>query len=159
MKSNPEVAVGKDRVEVCLYLVNATVLVGNIFLYPDHGAGIFLWKRVLDFFNDPAPYFPFERGDGEIVFVGRGGVMRATIRSPEVNRESPTLYFGEQRIVRVVLSDGTAIEGTFFIDLPPPRTRISDYLSKPETFFHLMREGEDEILHKSHVPEVYPLEE
>lgn len=157
MDSRSSLYVGKDQVALTLQLRGGTVLDGHVFLYPQEGPGVFLWTRLLAFLNEPSPYFPFQARDGGIVLVTRTSVMRVTVVSEEVNDEDPSVYFTAAARARFLLDDGSAIDGRVFIDLSPDNTRVSDFLCKPETFFHVVDDRGHEILNKQAVPLAYPL--
>ncbi len=158
MESRHNLHIGKERILIRLYLHGGTVLDGSVFLFPEDGPGVWVWTRVLHYFNEPLPYFPFDaKGSGGIVLVTRTSVMRATVLNDETNDEDPALYYVGQTRARFLLTDGTAIEGRVFIDSSPPNIRISDFLCKPERFFHVNDDAGHEILNKSEVPLVYPL--
>ncbi len=157
METRSSLYVGKEHVALTLQLQGGTVLAGNVFLFPESGPGVFLWSRLLQFMNDPSPYFPFEAREGGIVLVTRRAVMRVTLGGAETNDEDPAIYFVSAARARFLLTDGSSIDGRVFIDSKPPNTRISDFLCKPEPFFHVVDERGHEILNKESVPLVYPL--
>ena len=159
METRSSLYVGKEHVALTLHLYGGTVLDGGVFLFPESGPGVFLWSRLLQFMNDPSPYFPFQARDGGIVLITRCAVMRVTLTTPEANAEDPGVYFVSAAHARFLLTDGSSIDGRVFIDSKPPNTRISDFLCKPDPFFHVVDDRGHEILNKVSVPLVYPLPE
>jgi hypothetical protein len=53
--------------------------------------------------------------------------------------------------VQVTLVNGQSIAGSFFLEMPPERSRRSDYLNFSPQFIYLCRKHADIIINKSYL--------
>lgn len=84
----------------------------------------------------------------EILFVNKSRIMCLELEGQDLLEEtllSPAIS------VRLELTNGEVLEGVFLVELPPERSRLSDYLNFTPQFLYLCREEGDLILNKSYV--------
>src|SRR5262245_57510142 len=139
-------------VEVCL--TNGARLHGELFLSlgaEGHAGG----ETVADRMNDGRPFFPLRvtAPSPNVLLVGKAHV-RYVIAPPldDDDRISDTRSASAQVLVTAVMDSEEAFTGVFFVDLPPDKTRVLDYVNEAGAAFvalaHLDREY---LLNKAHI--------
>jgi hypothetical protein len=88
-----------------------------------------------EFLNAPRPFLPAQSADGLSYLVGREAVVcvsassSAPVLSKMPGRVASSIHF-----VRLLLEDGTEVEGTMAANLPLAHSRVSDAFNQADTF-------------------------
>ena len=153
MASDYQIGTRAMPVEVCL--TNGARLRGEMFL--GHGAeGHAGAETVADRMNDGRPFFPMRvtSPSPNVLLVGKSHV-RYVIAPPldhEDDRIEDVRSASSQLLVTAVMDSEEAFTGVFFVDLPPDRIRVLDYVNEPHLAFvplaHLDREY---LLNRAHI--------
>ncbi|MBN2122859.1 MAG: hypothetical protein JW821_01080 [Deltaproteobacteria bacterium] len=107
-------------------------------------------ELAIDLFNSKAGFVTCEDvGQGDFFFVNKSRLLYVEPEERDLLEE--TLLF-PRIAVEVEMIDGEVLQGEFCIELPPERSRLSDFLNFTPQFLYLVREGgRDAILNKFHV--------
>lgn len=106
-------------------------------------------ELLIDVLNSRAVFIACEDLDtGEILFLNKARIMWLELRERDLIEETTAL---PQIGVRVEMTSGEVLEGSFFKETPPERSRLSDYLNFTPWFIYLCRDGGDVILNKTYV--------
>lgn len=113
-------------------------------------------ERLSDLLNGDTEFLPvLEEQTNRMRFVHRTAILVARV-SPE---EEPDDAASEQTIptehaVRLLLSDGSSVEGLLSYVLPPERSRINDFLNSAPTFFRVLEKTGVALVNKRHLVQV-----
>src|SRR4029453_3376051 len=91
----------------------------------------------LELLNRQENFFPLSLSSGDVVFLAKAQVAALAYQGPmgtDPGRESLTLHIG----LKVIMIGGDEYRGFAATELPPNRSRASDYLNAPERFFSLV---------------------
>jgi hypothetical protein len=106
-------------------------------------------ERILDVLNNESNFIPLEDIlTTEILLIGKSKIMDVELSERDLS--STTLEASEMP-VHIELVNGDIMEGSFFIEMPPDRSRLSDYLNFTPQFIYLCQEPNDLILNKAYV--------
>lgn len=106
-------------------------------------------ETILDLLNSETSFIPLEDlKTGEIFFLNKSEVVRVGLYEREAVQE---IKIPSEVLVDVRLTDGDFLVGTFLIDMPPARSRVSDYLNYSPQFIYLCQKEKDSILNKAYV--------
>ncbi len=107
-------------------------------------------ELIIDVLNSHAVFISVEQADnGEIVFLNKDKMVYLKLDRPDLPENLPP---GLPEIrVRIEMVNGTSVTGAFFVDMPPERSRLSDYLNFTPRFIYLVREGAHLILNKAYI--------
>jgi hypothetical protein len=93
---------------------------------------------------------------GDVVFLAKAQVAALAYQGPmshDPERESAALHIG----LEVIMIGGDEYRGFAATELPPNRSRASDYLNAPERFFSLVVGETTVCLNRSFVRAARPL--
>jgi hypothetical protein len=89
-----------------------------------------------EFLNHPRPFLPVRsKKNGQSYLLNRESIQQV-----DVDRSAPILFHIEEKIatnvelVRLELTDGSALEGTLCFAPHPDQARLSDYFNHEATF-------------------------
>lgn len=123
-----ELHVQKRELYASLYLTNAEVLRGTVYL-AEYSATHTGPQTIADVMSDPAPMLPMRDRSDRFVMVGRAGIVAA-----EVARTDVELHGLHLRVpARIETTAGHRFEGVFLID-EGAGERISDVLNSNITW-------------------------
>ena len=106
-------------------------------------------ELILDILNSHTSFISLEDSEThEIVFVNKGRIM--CVELPERDLLERSMSF-PQSPVDVEMLNGETLSGSFIIEMPPERSRMSDYLNFTPMFLYLCREQGDVILNKDYI--------
>ncbi len=123
-------------------------LEGNLFLrqVAEEHAGR---EIILDILNSKASFIPLEDFQNkEIVLINKSKIMCLELKERDLIEET---MLGAEIPVEVKLTNGETLAGSFFLEMPPERSRLSDCLNFSPQFLYLCREKGDVILNKSYM--------
>ena len=101
----------------------------------------------LDVMNSKASFIPLEDiKTNEIVFLNKSNVMFLEIHERDLTEET---MLASEVSVHVELTNGQTLDGSFFLEMPQDRSRVSDYINFSPEFVYLCREEVDIILNKA----------
>jgi hypothetical protein len=152
-----EFRIEKRRVEAALTLTTGTTVRGCFFLAGsnvNHSGP----ERVGDLLNGETGFFPFELSSGDhpaTALYNRTQLL--LVRLPEETIEAqldPGYSVATEREVRIVLSDGQAVEGRVRVYRPTGRDRLSDYARSPERFRYVETQDGTVIVNAEHIVEL-----
>jgi len=110
----------------------------------------------LELLNREDRFFSLTVAGGSVVFLAKAQVAVLAYQGPASNdpdRESAALHIG----LEVIMIGGDEYRGFAATELPPNRSRASDYLNAPETFFSLVVGETTVCLNRSYVRAARPL--
>lgn len=106
-------------------------------------------ETILDLLNSDRAFMPVEDSfTNEILLIGKDKIM--TLELPERDL-LPEKLSCPAISVRIELIDGDIFYGIFHIDMPPDKSRLSDYLNTRYKFVYLCLEQNDLILNKTYI--------
>jgi hypothetical protein len=157
-----EFRIEKRRVEAALTLATGTTIRGHFFLSGSSAshAGP---ERVADLLNGETGFFPFElatSGEPYTVLYNRTQLLMVALLEDTIEAQlDPGYDVATERAIRILLSNGEAIEGRVRIYRPSGRDRLSDYARVPEVFRYVETPGGTLIVNTEHVVEVREISE
>lgn len=124
----------KNRQQVLLTLADGSDLAGEVFLslYDVHGQGP---QRVGNLLNESEEAFVPVKTAGGTVHINTANIVMAA--TPAADEGDELMMLGKKYRVQVTTLHGKTVEGDIFVDLPQDRSRVSDYLNRPDRFFRL----------------------
>ena len=151
-----EYRVEKSRVEATLTLSNGTTV---------HGCFFISWNSrthagpegVRDVLNGETGFFPFDalRAEGSrTILYNRDHVVFAVISDTHEPHRDPGYDVATQRIVTMLMSNGTRLHGAVRIFCPQGHDRLSDFARAGETFRYLEAQHATYIINVHHVVEL-----
>jgi hypothetical protein len=109
-------------------------------------------ETILDILNSKTSFIPLEDlKAGEILFLNKSEMVRVTLYEREI---APEVKIPQEVPVRVKLKNGELLLGNFLIDMPPARSRVSDYLNYSPQYLYLCKKEGDLILNKAYIHSV-----
>lgn len=144
-----------ERIPARVVLVEGMTLEGDLYLQPStalHDTR----ETPLEMLNRAEPFFPLSRSGGDLVFLAKAQVVSLSYQAPAIqdpDRESAALHIG----LEVTMSGGAEFKGFAATELPPNRSRASDYLNSPERFFSVVVAETTVCLNRTHVRGARPL--
>ena len=107
---------------------------------------------ILDILNSKASFVALEDSQAnEILLVNKGKVMYLELQERDLIKET---MLAPEIPAEVALTNGEILAGSFFLQMPLERSRLSDYLNFSPQFLYLCREKGDIILNKSYIRSV-----
>jgi hypothetical protein len=152
-----EFRIEKRRAEAALTLTTGTTVKGCFFLSGSSAshAGP---ERVADLLNAEAGFFPFELHAGgapHTVLYNRAQLLLVTLLEETIEAQlDPGYSVATERAVRVLLSNGAAVEGRVRVYRPSGRDRLSDYARAPELFRYVETADGTVIVNTDHIVEL-----
>lgn len=148
MEENSAMKVDKIKREATLLMSTNGRLDVNLFLSPATEAHLGS-ELFLDVLNSDKNFVPMEDIlTNEILLIRKAQIMGLEV--PERDLLPETLEAREIP-VRVELINGDIVEGSFFVELPPYRSRLSDFLNLAHQFIYLCRDQSDMILNNTYI--------
>jgi hypothetical protein len=132
-----EQKIAKNRQQVIFTLADGSELEGEVFLslYEVRRQGP---QRVGELLNGEDVFLPVKTTAGT-VHLNVANIIQAS--TPAATERHELMMLGKRYNVRVTTLHGKTIEGEIFVDLPQDRSRVSDYLNRPDRFFRVFVPG------------------
>lgn len=132
-----EQKIAKNRRQVIFTLADGRELEGEVFLslYEAHRQGS---QRVGELLNGEETFLPVKTSAGT-VHLNVANIIKAVTQEDAERHD--LMMLGKKYTVRITTLHGEAIEGDIFVDLPQDRSRVSDYLNRPERFLRVFVPG------------------
>lgn len=152
-----EFRIEKRRAEAALTLTTGATVTGCFFLSGSSAshAGP---ERVADLLNAEAGFFPFELNAGTApytVLYNRTQLVLVRLLEETIEAQlDPGYSVATEREVRILLSNGTAVEGRVRVYRPSGRDRLSDYARAPEIFRYVETADGTVIVNAEHIVEL-----
>ncbi len=103
-------------------------------------------ELVLDIMNSRSSFIPLEDVENnDIFFFNKRNVMFLELYERDLAEET---MLANEIHVQVDLTNGDILNGSFFIEMPQERSRVSDYINFASDFIYLCRGKGDVILNK-----------
>ncbi len=152
-----EFHIEKRRAEAALTLATGTTIRGCFFL-SGSSASHTGPERVADLLNAETGFFPFELNTGTApytVLYNRAQLLMVTLLEETVEAQlDPGYAVATERAIRILLSNGDAVEGRVRVYRPSGRDRLSDYARAPEIFRYVETPGGIVIVNTDHIVEL-----
>ena len=152
-----EFRIEKRRAEAALTLTTGASVKGCFFL-SGSSASHSGPERVADLLNGETGFFPFELNPGVApytVLYNRTQLVLVRLLEDTVEAQlDPGYSVATEREVRILLSNGTAVEGRVRVYRPSGRDRLSDYARAPEVFRYVETPGGTVIVNAEHIVEL-----
>lgn len=101
----------------------------------------------LDIINSKATFIPLEDvKTQDIFFLNKSSIMFLELYERDLTEET---MLASEIPVRVELTNGEILNGSFYMDVPQERSRASDYINFSPEFIYLCRKEGDIILNKA----------
>jgi hypothetical protein len=137
-----QLAVEKRTVPVLIRFEDGNELKGDLFL--SLTAKRHLGKEtVLDYMNETDEFFPLKVADDKSVrMINKRRVIEVGVAAAiEFEDEETTKAGAKQERMTVVFKTNHRLAGTGYIEMPPQKSRIIDFLNQGSQFF-LMKDGD-----------------
>ena len=109
-------------------------------------------ETILDLLNSETNFIPLdELKTDEIFFLNKSEIVRVELHEREKVQE---IKIPSEILVEVRLTNGDILVGNLLIDMPPARSRVSDYLNYSPQYIYLRQKEKDNILNKAYVRSV-----
>ena len=144
-----------ERLQVRVVMVEGMSIEGDLHLQPSTALHE-TRETPLELLNRPESFFPLSLPSGDVVFLAKAQVAALAYQGPltqDPERESAALHIG----LEITMSGGDEYRGFAATELPPNRSRASDYLNASERFFSLVVGETTVCLNRSHVRAARPL--
>jgi hypothetical protein len=152
-----EFRIEKRRAEAALTLTTGTTIRGCFFLSGSsatHSGP----ERVADLLNAETGFFPFELNAGSTpytVLYNRAQLVLVTLLEETIEAQlDPGYSVATERAIRIVLSNGDAVDGRVRVYRPSGRDRLSDYARTPDVFRYVETEDGTVIVNADHIVEL-----
>ena len=152
-----EFRIEKRRTEAALTLTTGTSVRGHFFLSGSSAshAGP---ERVGDLLNAETGFFPFEltaAGQPHTVLYNRAQLVQVTLLEETVEAQlDPGYSVATERAVRMLLSNGSTVDGRVRVYRPTGRDRLSDYARAPQVFRYVETADGTIIVNADHIVEL-----
>lgn len=151
-----EFRIEKRRAQAALTLTTGSTVRGCFFL-SGSSASRSGPERVADLLNAETGFFPFElHADGppQTVLYNRLHLLLVALLEEPVESQLTADYsIAKPRGVRILLSNGSSVEGQVRVYRPSGRDRLSDYARAPEAFRYVETAGGTVIVNADHIVE------
>ena len=141
----------KDMVRRQVTLLTTAGSKLDVVFFLDHLAANGSGRRgtILDVFNSGRSFIPMEDvAENELILLRKSHILAAELADKD---RVPEIFHANEIPVLVKLTDGETIEGSFHVELPPDKSRLSDYLNTSPEFVYLYRVQNDFILNREHI--------
>ena len=152
-----EFRIEKRRVEATLSLTTGRPVRGYFFLAGSnvsHSGP----ERVGDLLNAETGFFPFELSQGgqpDTPLYNRTQLLLVRLLDETIEAQlDPGYSVATERSVRIVLSNGDAVEGRVRVYRPTGRDRLSDYARSPQRFRYVETDDGTVIVNADHIVEL-----
>jgi hypothetical protein len=104
---------------------------------------------LLDILNSKASFVPVQGFQADEFFlVNKEEIMCLELEERDLPEQT---MLAPEIAVQVELTFGKILDGNFFLDMPPERSRLSDYVNFSPQFLYLCREEGDIIVNKAYL--------
>lgn len=152
-----EFRIEKRRAKAALTLTTGTTVRGCFFL-AGSSASHSGPERVADLLNAETGFFPFELNTGTApytVLYNRAQLVLVTLLEETIEAQlDPGYSVAIEREVRILLSNGRAVEGRVRIYRPTGQDRLSDYARAGEVFRYVETAEGTVIVNAQHIVEL-----
>lgn len=108
-------------------------------------------ERLVDHLNDPSEDFvPLAVGDDRFL-IGKAGIVYVQFFERPDEADGLDTPGGRRAPVRLTLTGGMALLGSFVIDMPPERSRVVDYLNAAPRFVPVFGEGQITLVQRNNI--------
>jgi hypothetical protein len=151
-----DLRVEKLRVTAALTLSNGTAVHGCFFISGNsrtHPGP----ESVRDLLNSETGFFPFDAGrpdSATTILYNRDHLVFVEIQDKDEPRRDPGYDVAIEKIVTILMSNGTRLHGAVRVFRPHGSDRLSDFARAQETFRYLEAENATYIINVHHVVEL-----
>jgi len=152
-----QLAVEKRTVAVTIMFADGQTLDGELFL--SQMAKRRLGKEtVLDFMNEEQDFFPLKvAGDSSVRMINKARVAEVGVAvAVELEDEETTKAVAKQERMTVVFRTGHQLAGIGYIEMPPQKSRIIDFLNQGSQFFLVKADDRAHVCNRSQISYVIP---
>ena len=145
--------VQKHQVAASLVLSTGAMRHGCFFVFTSmsHGGP----ERVGDLLNGASGFCPFQHGDGVTGQYHRNHLVMVTLPAGNSEEEfDPGFAVSQRREVSLMLSTGTAIDGTVLVSGPAGQERLSDFTRASKQFWYVLTGRGTVIVNSDHIVEL-----
>ena len=157
-----EFRIEKRRAEAALTLTTGATVRGCFFLFGSSASHTGP-ERVGDLLNGETGFFPFElmtTGAAQTVLYNRAQVVQVALLADTIEAQlDPGYSVATERAVRMVMSNGDAVDGRVRVYRPSGRDRLSDYARAGEMFRYVETPGGTVIVNANHIVEIREITE
>lgn len=134
MDDSRDIRIPTHAAQVSIRLAGGETLAGTLFL--SRTSSFHEGPETLDeFLNSHRSFFALRGSDGRSCLIGAASVLLVSAGedAPVLSR-LPGRAWSTIEIIRLILVDGSTVEGTLRANLPPDRSRLSDVLNGEDAF-------------------------
>jgi hypothetical protein len=152
-ETSSEFRVQKSRADATLTLANGTSIHGCFFISGNSRthAGP---EGVKDVLNSEAGFFPFDSDGSTTILYNRDHLVFVELEDRDEPRRDPGYEVAIEKIVTMLMSNGTRLRGSVRISRPHGSDRLSDFAQGPEAFRYLETDAATYIINVHHLVEL-----
>lgn len=143
--------IAKLKQQATIYESDGSTLVVNFHLRKiaeEHSGR----ETILDILNSKTSFIPLEDlKSSDILFLNKHEVVRVALHERDLVQEINNPL---ETTVEVRLTNGEILSGNIIINMPPARSRVSDYLNYSPQYIYLCQKKGDTILNKAYMHSV-----
>ena len=140
--------INKTRRSAVVYWSDDRFMEVSFFLQ-DYAEGHSGRELILDVCNSTHDFIPLEEvQQKEVILANKRRIRWVELKEKDFLDD---VMFPQEQPVEVEMSGGKVFEGTFPVEMPPERSRLSDHLNGTPQFLYLIRKEGDLILNKSYL--------
>lgn len=139
-----------EPVSAIVTLVEGMTITGHLHVSPGSprhpGA-----ETPLELLNRKEPFFPLTQEDGRASFVAKRQVAFVECRLQPEDRDPIRASAAKQIPLEITLAGGRTLTGVAMSELPPGKSRPSDFLNSDDTFFALQTQDDLLLVNRAQV--------
>ena len=106
-------------------------------------------EMILDILNSKASFIAVEDlRTNEISLINKSEIMFLELEERDLIEE---IMLAPEISVQIELISGDMLSGSFYVDTPPERSRLSDYINFSPQFLYLCRKDGDIIINRAYM--------
>lgn len=143
-----------ERVAARVTMVEGVTIEGDLHLQPRtayHASP----ETPLEMLNRADHFFPMTLAHGEVVLVGKAQVSTVAFEGPPADPERQSI--ARVLELEITVAGGRELRGIAASELPPNKSRASDFLNAPEAFLELTTSEATICVNRAHIRAARPL--
>lgn len=144
-----------EKIEVAVTLFMSDGLVREGFVYLSRFSACHPGEQTVEeIFNEPDPFIPLRKKDGQFCIIRKGAVthLRFDRTAEDANR-----HMGEQIGIRIHFAAGEFLQGKVLLYGPNDKRRLQDFFNSARKFFQINSDSAHYLVNPEQISEVLPL--
>lgn len=144
-----------EKIEVAVTLFMADGLVREGYVYLSRFSALHPGEQTVEeMFNEPDPFVPLRKKDGQFSIIRKGAITHLRFESPLPPMSSS---LGEEIGIKVHFPGGEFLQGEITLYGPDDKRRLQDFLNITRRFFQITSDAAHYLVNPEMVSEVIPL--